>query len=131
MRIAILSDIHGNCVALDAVLAELQSEPIDGLVCLGDAVQGGPQPAQVVARLRETACRVVMGNADTWLLTGQASDAEQIAPARQRKMDEVRTGIVNLSKFRAIVLHQVGNTAIACTTATSVGGPRALFQGRK
>ena len=40
------------------------------MVCLGDAIQGGPQPAQVVSRLKELACPVVMGNADAWLLTG-------------------------------------------------------------
>ena len=90
MRIAIFSDIHGNCVALDAVLAELRDEPVDQLVCLGDAVQGGPQPAEVVARLRQAACPVVMGNADAWLLSGQDSGAEQIDATRRRKMDYVR-----------------------------------------
>ncbi len=69
MRIAIISDIHGNCVALDAVLADLQREPAARMVCLGDAIQGGPQPIQVIARLRELACPVVMGNADDWLVT--------------------------------------------------------------
>jgi predicted phosphodiesterase len=42
MRIAMFSDIHGNCVALDAVLAELQDWPVAQMVCLGDPVQGGP-----------------------------------------------------------------------------------------
>ncbi|MDQ5850663.1 MAG: metallophosphatase family protein [Chloroflexota bacterium] len=41
MRIAVISDIHGNCVALDAVLDELQEQAVDQLVCLGDAVQAG------------------------------------------------------------------------------------------
>jgi predicted phosphodiesterase len=59
MRIAVISDMHGNCVALDAVLADLESHPVDRVVCLGDAVQGGPQPAEVVARLRELGCPVV------------------------------------------------------------------------
>lgn len=88
MRIAILSDIHGNCTALDAVLADL--EHVDQVVCLGDAVQGGPQPAQVAARLRELGCPVVMGNADDWLLTGQESGAEQISDARRVQMEAVR-----------------------------------------
>lgn len=90
MRISIISDIHGNCIALDTVLADLQHEPVDQLVCLGDAIQGGPQPAQVVARLRELACPVVMGNADYWLVTGQDSGAEQITEARRQKLDAVR-----------------------------------------
>ncbi|MDQ2998815.1 MAG: metallophosphatase family protein, partial [Chloroflexota bacterium] len=76
MRIAILSDVHGNCVGLDAALADLQQHPAEQIVCLGDMIQGGPQPAEVVARLRALNCPVVMGNADAWLLTGQATDAE-------------------------------------------------------
>ncbi len=90
MRISIISDIHGNCVALDAVLADLHHEPAARLVCLGDAIQGGPQPAQVVARLRELACPVVMGNADYWLVTGLESGAEQIPEARLRKLEAIR-----------------------------------------
>src|SRR6476469_2339129 len=77
MRIAIISDVHGNCVGLDAALADLQQQPADEIVCLGDMIQGGPQPAEVVARLRVLDCPVVMGNADAWLLTGQGTDAEQ------------------------------------------------------
>lgn len=90
MRIAIFSDIHGNCVALDAVLVDLQDKPVDSMVCLGDAIQGGPQPLQVVERLRQLGCPVVMGNADAWLLTGEESGDEQIAPDRLQAMNEVR-----------------------------------------
>jgi predicted phosphodiesterase len=90
MRLAIISDIHGNCVALEAVLADLKHEPVDRFVCLGDAIQGGPQPAGVVARLRELAWPVVMGNADDWLLTGNDSGAEQISDARRKQMNAVR-----------------------------------------
>jgi predicted phosphodiesterase len=90
MRIAIISDIHGNGIALDAVLADVQRDPVDQIVCLGDAVQGGPQPVQVVARLREIACPVVMGNADAWLLTGQETGNEDIPAERLRKMYAIR-----------------------------------------
>ncbi len=71
MRIAVISDIHGNCFALDTVLADLRQQEVEHIVCLGDAIQGGGQPAQTVQRLRELHCPVVMGNADAWLLTGQ------------------------------------------------------------
>ena len=90
MQIAVFSDVHGNCIALEAVLADLQQHPAGSLVCLGDAIQGGPQPAQVVARLRGLACPVVMGNADAWLLTGVETGQEQIPPERFRKMQAVR-----------------------------------------
>ena len=90
MQIAIISDIHGNRVALDAVLADLQSHPAETIVCLGDAIQGGPQPAQVVARLRQLACPVVMGNADAWLLTGEETGQEKIPPERRGQMQAIR-----------------------------------------
>ncbi|MDQ6906646.1 MAG: metallophosphatase family protein [Chloroflexota bacterium] len=81
MRIAVIADMHGNCVAFDAVLADLEAHPFDQLVCLGDAIQGGPQPAQVVARLQELGCPVVLGNADAFLLTG--ADGNEAVSAQQ------------------------------------------------
>ncbi|HJZ49519.1 MAG TPA: metallophosphoesterase family protein [Roseiflexaceae bacterium] len=83
MRIAVISDVHGNLVGLDTVLADLQTHPADQIVCLGDMIQGGPQPAEVIARLRALACPVVMGNADAWLLTGRATGAE---PTTERQL---------------------------------------------
>jgi len=90
MRIAVFSDIHGNGLALEAVLADIQAKAPDRLVCLGDAIQGGPQPAQVVRRLRELQCPVVMGNADAWLLTGEGTGDEVITSERLQAMNEVR-----------------------------------------
>jgi predicted phosphodiesterase len=86
MRIAVISDMHGNCIALDAVVADIQTHAVDRIVCLGDAVQGGPQPAQVVARLRELGCSVVSGNADAFLLSGD--DGEQTVSAQQKAARE-------------------------------------------
>ncbi len=90
MRIAIISDIHGNCLAFDQVLNDLEREPVDRVVCLGDAIQGGPQPGEVVMRLRELGCVVVMGNADAWLLTGEETGSEPISDERRLTMDAVR-----------------------------------------
>ena len=90
MRLAIFSDIHGNALALDAVLDDLRADPPDQTVCLGDAIQGGPQPALVAARVRAVGCPVVMGNADDFLLRGSESHGEQVSPERQRQLDTVR-----------------------------------------
>ena len=87
MRIAAISDIHGNRFALDAALADIKTKAVDKIVCLGDTVQGGPQPAETVERLRELGCPVVLGNADAWLLKEEADSAEP-TPKEQR---EVRT----------------------------------------
>jgi len=90
MKLAVISDIHGNYVAFAAVLADLERAAPARVVCLGDAIQGGPQPAEVARGLRALACPVVMGNADDYLLKGTASDAEAVSPERQAKMDAVR-----------------------------------------
>lgn len=90
MRIAIIADIHGNALALDAVLADLQRDGYDHLVCLGDAIQGGPQPAEVVARLRSLGCPTVLGNADAYLLTGEETGEEPMADARRRRLSATR-----------------------------------------
>jgi predicted phosphodiesterase len=52
------------------VLAELARRGVDQIVCLGDLAAGGPQPHEVMARVRELGCPVVRGNADRWLLEG-------------------------------------------------------------
>jgi len=90
MRVAVFADIHGNGLALETVLADIQAKAPDRLVCLGDAIQGGPQPALVVRRLRELHCPVVMGNADAWLLTGQETGDEAISSERLQAMTTVR-----------------------------------------
>jgi len=64
MRIALLSDIHGNLIALECVLAEITREAPDQIVCLGDIAEGGPQPHAVVERLQHLGCPIVMGNTD-------------------------------------------------------------------
>ncbi|MEZ4669203.1 MAG: metallophosphoesterase family protein [Anaerolineae bacterium] len=90
MKIAVISDIHGNMVAFEAVITDLRQQSVDHIICLGDAIQGGPQPAQVTARLRELNCPVVLGNADDWLLLGDASLAEPVAEHRRHKLNLVR-----------------------------------------
>jgi predicted phosphodiesterase len=99
-RVAVISDIHGNGVALDAVLADWGRRGGGGVVCLGDATGGGPHPDRVLARLRELDCRMVRGNADDWLLSGlprangdadtEALD-EIVAWAREQLSDQDRT----------------------------------------
>jgi predicted phosphodiesterase len=96
VRMAIISDIHGNCVALDAVLNDLSVEGIDQVVCLGDAIQGGPQPAQTVQRLRQLGCAVVLGNADAFLLTG--ADEGSTAPVTEAQLRVRAWSLAQLSE---------------------------------
>ncbi|HSJ88139.1 MAG TPA: metallophosphoesterase family protein [Anaerolineales bacterium] len=90
MRVAVVSDMHGNDLAFEAVEGDIEKQKVDQIVCLGDAIQGGAQPAAVVQRLRRLGCPVVMGNADAWLLTGEETADEGIPSERLRKMGEIR-----------------------------------------
>lgn len=79
MRLAILSDIHGNLTALEAVLQDMeQVGSIDLTWCLGDLAAFGPRPAECIRRIKGLAeadegkkFRVIGGNTDRYLLTGE------------------------------------------------------------
>jgi predicted phosphodiesterase len=76
---AILSDIHGNLMALDAVLSDIRDQQVDQIYCLGDVVGYGPNPRECVDRMRE-ADLCVLGNHDQAALfdpDGFSSGAER------------------------------------------------------
>jgi predicted phosphodiesterase len=76
---ALLSDIHGNMRAFDAVLAELDRLGIDDGIVLGDVAQGGDEPAAVLDRLAELAWPVILGNADHLLLEVPTGTNEELS----------------------------------------------------
>jgi predicted phosphodiesterase len=93
MRIVIFSDVHGNVVALEAVLAAIRREAApDALFVAGDLVLLGPRPAEALALLRSLAAdpsgsaggaRFVMGNTDKYLLD-RDDDVDEVDFARAR-----------------------------------------------
>ncbi|HKI57326.1 MAG TPA: metallophosphoesterase family protein [Trueperaceae bacterium] len=85
--VALISDIHGNLVAFDAVLADLDAVRPDGVVCLGDVAATGPRPHEVLLRLRGLRWPVLLGNADAWLLDPREPPPEEAA---DRFLQEVR-----------------------------------------
>jgi predicted phosphodiesterase len=89
MRVAVLSDLHGNPFALDAVLADLPHD-VDTTVCLGD-VAIGPFPNEAIWRLRELDCPVVLGNWDAWLLDGVPSLGGEVGPRLSAQGEWCRT----------------------------------------
>lgn len=87
MPLALVSDIHGNDRAFAAVVAELERLCIDRAVCLGDAVQGGDEPRQVLDRLEQLGWPVVLGNADDFLLEVPAGSPEPVTEAQLAKRE--------------------------------------------
>lgn len=83
--VALISDIHGNLISLQAVLADLARRGIDEIVCLGDTAANGPQPGNCLDLLESVGPLAVMGNADAWLLDPQLDpDADDF----HRKVEE-------------------------------------------
>jgi predicted phosphodiesterase len=67
MRLAIVTDIHGNLTALEAVLADLNAMSPDLILHGGDLAHGGSRPSEVVDRIRELGWPGVLGNTDEML----------------------------------------------------------------
>jgi putative phosphoesterase len=73
MKIAVISDIHGNLAALQAVLKDIETKGVDFIICAGDLVGYGPQPNEVISILRESNISSVMGNYDQAVANSQSS----------------------------------------------------------
>jgi predicted phosphodiesterase len=69
VRIAAISDVHGNLPALDAVMADISGQSVDVVVDLGDLLSGALQPRETADRLMELAVPTVRGNHERQLLT--------------------------------------------------------------
>lgn len=67
MRTALISDIHGNELALNAVLDDIQGRGADQTVCLGDVATLGPRPLAVLERLQKLGCACILGNHDEFM----------------------------------------------------------------
>jgi predicted phosphodiesterase len=123
MRVALLSDMHGNAVAFRAALADLEDRQPDLIVALGDVAQGGPQPRECVELLQELGCPCVFGNSDEFLLTldlgvEEAEDVERLletARWSQKQLGEDRLEF--LRGFQPTV--EVGRVLCCHATPTS------------
>ena len=74
MRIAILSDIHGNLTAFEAVLSDLRQAAPDLILHAGDLADGGSSPAAIVDRIRDLGWPGVLGNGDEMLSRPESLD---------------------------------------------------------
>ncbi|MEH7304669.1 metallophosphoesterase family protein [Neobacillus drentensis] len=70
MRIAFISDIHGNVTALDTVLADINQRNVEKIFVLGDICFRGPEPQRSLDLVRSLNTDVIKGNADEWVIRG-------------------------------------------------------------
>lgn len=70
MKIAFISDIHGNATALEAVLKDLEKKGVDQIAVLGDICFRGPEPKRALDMIRSFDAAVIKGNADEWVVRG-------------------------------------------------------------
>lgn len=72
MKLAVISDIHGNYKALEAFLQYLKVHPVEGIICLGDYVTDAPYPQRLLALLyemrRQYPCYMIRGNREEYLI---------------------------------------------------------------
>ncbi|SMO79625.1 metallophosphoesterase family protein [Halorubrum cibi] len=79
MKVGLLSDVHANLPALEAVLEDMPA--VDVIVCAGDVVGYNPWPAECLARVREVAAATVRGNHDRIVETPERYRANRMAEA--------------------------------------------------
>ncbi len=87
-RIAILSDIHGNVPALEAVISDLATQELDEILVGGDLVGRGPEGSRVVQRVRELGWPAIGGNHEDYLLAFRRGDI----PGEWRTAEEWAAG---------------------------------------
>jgi putative phosphoesterase len=92
VRVAAISDIHGNLPALEAVLAEVDGEGVDEIVVAGDTAHG-PWAAEIVDLLLERGARCVRGNADREVVN-RSDRFGPLAPWSADRLGERRLGVV-------------------------------------
>lgn len=84
MKVALVSDIHGNLTALRSVLAEVRKA--DRVVCLGDVAATGPQPRETISFLRKAKWPCVLGNTDETLSKSEREKFEKAPEGEREKL---------------------------------------------
>jgi putative phosphoesterase len=87
MRIAVISDLHGHIVPLEAVMKDIKKRSVDASVCCGDLAAFGPNPVEVLDLLESWEnMQIIRGNTDRWLeLVGSGrTEFEELAVRRMQ-----------------------------------------------
>lgn len=123
MRIAVLSDIHGNLPALEAVCDDLRQRGADQVVVLGDLAFKGPHPRQCIDRVRSlNPVAVIQGNTDQWLVEG--------LPPRFTEADDSGRRMIQVHRWTLERLDDASRdflTGLPFSYTASLGGEGVLF----
>jgi len=90
MKLALISDIHGNLFAFDAVLEDIRQRKIEHILCMGDVVANGPQPHEALARLHKAK------RFEDWDAMNE-NKQDKIAPTPLRSDPESKTATLQMS----------------------------------
>jgi putative phosphoesterase len=124
MRIAIISDIHGDLVSLNTTLADIEKECVDQILCLGDVVLLGPQPHEVVHRLKALGCLTILGNTDTWFLNPEVDEPTN---DRARRVNDI--ALWNLEQLTPDDLNYIRTFKPTLEIALGDGASLLCFHG--
>jgi putative phosphoesterase len=134
LKIAIISDIHGNMTAVESVLPEIKD--VDRIICLGDVAAVGPQPKETIAFLKRMKWPCVLGNADETLANSTQEDYSHLetSPETRRKMmtlDEWTAAQLDPSdkRFLAGFKHVVEARALNASFLCYHGSPQSNTEG--
>ncbi len=119
MRVAVVSDIHGNLPALEAVLADVEREEVDAVVVAGDVI-GGAFPAEVFDRLTSLPdVRFVRGNADRFVLEGADEYGEDWQAERERMGEERLAAVAKWPLTQELEIEVLGRTLVCHAVPTA------------
>ena len=110
MRYAIVSDIHGNLPAWNTVLSDLAVHKVDRIICLGDVVGYGPQPAETLKSVYERVHLMVLGNHDAVMAGRLDPDTFNDRAKGMIEWTAARLGSRARELFKSLPLVLVGKT---------------------
>jgi len=117
--IAVISDIHGNLKALEAVLEDLDRLMPAQIICAGDLALGGPHPAECVELIRRRGFPTVRGNTDEWLTATPKHAADAVGWASAQLSDADRRYLAGLP-FLWRGPHPAGDLVVVHATPWSI-----------
>ena len=123
MRVALISDLHGSELALNAVLADIARTGVDQILCLGDVATLGPRPRDVLGRLAELNCICILGNHDEFMLDAGLLQSYSEVPIIVEAVDWCR------AELSAAELEFIGSFQRRFELSLNGSGNLLLFHG--